>query len=56
MRQVHGGLKVTNRAFDTVLERFADALLAAGVEPTLVADVVKVIATLRPVVVQVPAG
>jgi hemoglobin len=56
MRQVHRGLKITDEAFDTVLKRFADSLLAAGAEHPLVAKVVKVIATLRPVVVQVSRG
>lgn len=54
MRRAHGGLAITPEAFDTVLVRLADSLSAAGVDEDLVTRVVAVVATLRPVVVQVP--
>lgn len=54
MRRAHGGLKITGAAFDTVLVRLADSLDAASVDAAILAEVVAVVATLRPVVVQVP--
>lgn len=53
MRRAHAGLHITGTAFDTVLVRLADALAAASVRPPLVSEVVAVVGTLRPVVVQV---
>jgi len=54
MRTAHAGLKITGEAFDGVLDRLADSLTAAGVDAALTVRVLRVIATLRPVVVQVP--
>jgi hemoglobin len=54
MRQAHGGLSITQHAFETLLVRFTDALAAAGVEDSVTANVVALVATLRPVVVQAP--
>ncbi len=54
MRAVHGGLHITNEAFDTMLVRFADSLADAGIAAPLVAEVVAVIGVLRPVVVEAP--
>ena len=54
MRAAHAGLAITAQAFDGVLDRLADSLTAAGVDAALTVRVLRVIATLRPVVVQVP--
>jgi hemoglobin len=56
MRQAHAGLKITAAAFDTALERLADALRAAGAEEAQVTRVGTVVGALRPVVVLVPRG
>ena len=56
MRAAHAGLRITGQAFDTVLDRLADTLTAAGVDAALTVRVLRVIATLRPVVVQVPVA
>ncbi len=54
MRRAHAGLAITAEAFDGVLDRLADSLTAAGVDAARTVRVLRVIATLRPVVVQVP--
>jgi hemoglobin len=54
MRAAHAGLDITGTAFDAVLDRLADSLVAAGVDAALTVRVLRVIATLRPVVVRVP--
>ena len=54
MRAAHAGLAITGQAFDSVLDRLADSLTAAGVDAALTVRVLRVIATLRPVVVHVP--
>jgi hemoglobin len=56
MRQAHAHLKITSAAFDTVLERLADALRAAGADESQVTRVGNVIGSLRPVVVSVSSG
>ncbi len=54
MRAAHAGLDITPHAFDAVLDRLADSLTAAGVDAALTVRVLRVIATLRPVVVRAP--
>ena len=56
MRQAHGGLRITGEAFDTVLDRLVESLVAAGVDDAATAKVRSLVATLRPVVVLVPRG
>jgi hemoglobin len=53
MRRVHGGLRITGEAFDAVLDRMTEALAAAGTEARITAQAVAVLATLKPVVVEI---
>jgi hemoglobin len=55
LRRAHAGLRITGKAWDAVLERLADALRTAGVDEPLIAEVIALVATLRAVVVAVPA-
>ncbi|MES2172085.1 MAG: group 1 truncated hemoglobin [Actinomycetota bacterium] len=53
MRQAHAGLRITTEAFDIALALLADSLAAAGADTALIDSVVRVVSSLRPVVVQV---
>ena len=52
MRNAHSGLGVTPEAWDALLARFGEALIAAGVGAELIERVGAKIATLRAVIVE----
>lgn len=50
--EAHAGLGITDEAFDQVAEHLAQTLASLGVVPTLTAEVIAAISTLRPEIVR----
>jgi hemoglobin len=54
MRHTHAGFEITPAAFDSVLARFGEAFVVAGIEPDLLAKVQARLVRLRAAIVDAP--
>ena len=52
MRHAHAGLRITGRAFDLLVTRLDESLLAAGASPETILQVDARLTLLRPVIVE----